>query len=138
MANHQVAGFENSDSNLLIPKVEQEILSLMEDSLDGGPPSVGSGDIPTQSPMPVSTPLTGNKKVSSCFGLDCFKCGHEIIYLQAYLLFLFFCSCRKQKTRMQRSWSLDIFYIQAKFERGLPWLTLRLLLEKLVEKSEMK
>lgn len=40
---------------------------LMEDSLDGGPPSVGSGEIPTASPMPgnsgTATPAS-TKKVS--------------------------------------------------------------------------
>lgn len=63
MQQSNVPVYENSDSNLLNPKIEQEMLSLMEDSLDGGPPSVGSGDIPPQSPLPTSTPLTGNKKV---------------------------------------------------------------------------
>ena len=59
------SGYETpSESNMITQKVDQDILSLMEDSLDGGPPSVGSGDIPAQSPLPaMQTPLSLGKKV---------------------------------------------------------------------------
>lgn len=54
--------FEVNQESLLVPKVEQDILSLMEDSMDGGPPSVGSGELPVASPIPSSTPLTKAQK----------------------------------------------------------------------------
>ncbi|EEB13504.1 predicted protein [Pediculus humanus corporis] len=59
-----ISGYETpSESNMITQKVDQDILSLMEDSLDGGPPSVGSGDIPAQSPLPaMQTPLSLGKK----------------------------------------------------------------------------
>ncbi|KAK6643901.1 hypothetical protein RUM43_000166 [Polyplax serrata] len=64
LVQNQMAGYDpQSEANLLTPKVEQDLLSLMEDSLDGGPPSVGSGDIPAQSPLPtMQTPLSLGKK----------------------------------------------------------------------------
>lgn len=62
---NQITGYETqAETSMLTPKVEQDILSLMEDSMDGGPPSVGSGDVPTQSPIPtIQTPLSLGKKV---------------------------------------------------------------------------
>ncbi|XP_066994132.2 protein polybromo-1 isoform X3 [Anabrus simplex] len=44
----------------MIPKIEPEV--MMEDSLDGGPPSVGSGDTPA--PVMNVTPVSAKKKSS--------------------------------------------------------------------------
>lgn len=49
-----------------IPGLKMEMEMLMEDSLDGGPPSVGSGDIPATiiTTPAISTPVTAKKKAS--------------------------------------------------------------------------
>ncbi|KAL0270693.1 UNVERIFIED_CONTAM: hypothetical protein PYX00_008011 [Menopon gallinae] len=66
VGQNSMSGYDTpNESGLMTPKVDQDMLNLMEDSLDGGPPSVGSGDIPAQSPLTnMSTPLSGNKKLS--------------------------------------------------------------------------
>ncbi|XP_018906134.2 protein polybromo-1 isoform X2 [Bemisia tabaci] len=51
----------NSPSPLVQPKSEPDL--MMEDSLDGGPPSVGSVDTPAPvTPGPTSTPISTKKK----------------------------------------------------------------------------
>lgn len=47
---------------------------LMEDSLDGGPPSVGSGEIPTVVPTVATTSSTTTTPVTTKKVLQCFNC----------------------------------------------------------------
>lgn len=92
-----------------MPKVEQDLLSLMEDSMDGGPPSVGSGELPVASPLPASTPLTKAQKDQLQ------KVGMSSFTLKYCLNF---CSqSQREKTRKRGKLSPAIFSIRERFAK---------------------
>lgn len=129
VGQNSMSGYDTpNESGLMTPKVEQDMLNLMEDSLDGGPPSVGSGDIPAQSPLPnMSTPLSGNKKV------------RFYIFIKNWNLTVIFRSqCRKIRRKIRQSWSQVTSYIQVRSGREFVLLIRKLALAKLAEWSEMR